>query len=356
MTDRDVVDRVGNLFERAVIRLRRRRPHHKIPYATTIKGAPAVRIMCLRPFLGKARQLQIDRAISSWRLRKSGRRLGTDGGASLPHVTPVAVAASDLFTVRRASQEACDRAWLAGLLEGEGSFLASWDGQSSYPVIKVEMCEQDVVERVADLLNTRLWVEAARTERWRPTYVAQIAGHHAAGWMGALRPYMGLRRTAAIDVALAVYNPIRLTDVPVICVVQGCERPHRSRGLCNSHYCRSSRPQDRQVRGLHELVARPRKGPRPEDHAAALIRSSWSRVPYLSRLGSCLELFARSFGCAATSTGSAACGVDRRSARSEDGFGLFVWCGADAGRAGASRRVAGVSLRSRPGRSRRSFA
>src|SRR5438552_18499872 len=86
---------------------------------------------------------------------------------------------------------------------------------------------------------------------------------------------------------------------------------------------------------LHELVARPRQGTHAEDHAAALIRSSWSRVPYLSRFGSCLELFARSFGCAATSTGSAACAVDRRSARSDGGFGLFVQCGVGCGRAGA---------------------
>ena len=103
------------------------------------------------------------------------------------------------------------------------------------------MCEQDVVERVADLLDTRLWAEAARTEGWRPTYVAQIAGHRAAEWMGALRPYMGLRRTAAIDAALAGYHPIRLTEVPAICVVPGCERPHRSRGLCNTHYMSWSR-------------------------------------------------------------------------------------------------------------------
>ena len=78
------------------------------------------------------------------------------------------------------------------------------------------MCEQDVVERVADLLDTRLWAEAARTEGWRPTYVAQIAGHRAAEWMGALRPYMGLRRTASIDAALAAYHPIRLTEAPAI--------------------------------------------------------------------------------------------------------------------------------------------
>jgi hypothetical protein len=242
MTDRDVVERVAKLFGRAVVQLRRRKPHHKVPYATTIKGAPAVRIMYfVRPFLGKARQLQIDQAISSWQLRRSGRRSRTDSDASLPHVTSIAVAASDLFTAQGASQEACDRAWLAGLLEGEGSFLANWHGQSSYPVVKVEMCEQDVVARVADLLNTRLWVEEARTEGWRPTYVAQIAGHEAAGWMGVLRPYMGRRRTAAIDTALAVYHPIRLTEVPLTCVVPGCGRPHRSRGLCNTHYMSWSR-------------------------------------------------------------------------------------------------------------------
>ena len=61
---------VAKLFGRAVVRLRRRKPHHKLPYSTTIKGAPAAQVMCAaRPFLGKARQLQIDRAIS-WQLIK----------------------------------------------------------------------------------------------------------------------------------------------------------------------------------------------------------------------------------------------------------------------------------------------
>src|SRR6266566_8861099 len=85
MTDRDVVERVAKLFGRAVVRLRRRRPHHKVPYATTIKGAPAVQVMCaVRPFLGKTRQLQIDRAISSWQTRSSPRhRSRAEGSNSL---------------------------------------------------------------------------------------------------------------------------------------------------------------------------------------------------------------------------------------------------------------------------------
>jgi len=227
MTDRDVVERVAVLFERAVVRLRKRKPHHKLPYATTIKGAPAVRVMyAVRPFLGKSRQRQIDRAIASWKPRRVGR---------------IPIEPSDLLTAQGESREACDRAWLAGLLEGEGSFIGSRGFRSSYPVIKVEMCEQEIIERVAELLGTRVWVAAPGTEGWRPTYIAQLAGHRAAGWMGELRPFMGIRRTAAIDAALSAYHPIRLIAPPLVCVVQGCERPHRSRGLCNTHYMSWSR-------------------------------------------------------------------------------------------------------------------
>jgi hypothetical protein len=103
------------------------------------------------------------------------------------------------------------------------------------------MCEREVVERVAALLDTRVSVEGPGTEGWRPTYVARIAGHRAAKWMGVLRPMMGVRRTAAIDAALAAYHPVRLTEVPATCVVAGCGRPHRSRGLCNTHYMSWSR-------------------------------------------------------------------------------------------------------------------
>ena len=103
------------------------------------------------------------------------------------------------------------------------------------------MCDQEVIERAARLLDTRVWFVPPGTEGWRPTYVAQIAGHRAAEWMRALRPFMGLRRTAAIDAALSAYHPVRLIAPPLVCVVEGCERAHRARGLCNTHYMSWSR-------------------------------------------------------------------------------------------------------------------
>ena len=242
MTDRDVVEHVAKLFGRAVVRLRRRKPHHKLPYATTIKGAPAAQVMCaVRPFLGKARKLQIDRAILSWQMRRGPRhRRRTDSSDFLSPLGPVADP-SGTSQAQGASLEDRENAWIAGLLEGEGSFIANRSARLSYPVIKVEMCEQEVIERAARVLDTRVWFVPPGTEGWRPTYVAQIAGHRAAEWMRALRPYMGLRRTAAIDAALSAYHPIRLIAPPLICVVEGCDRPHRGRGLCNTHYMSWSR-------------------------------------------------------------------------------------------------------------------
>ena len=92
---------------------------------------------------------------------------------------------SDTLTAHGESPDARDRAWIAGLLEGEGSFIANRTTQSSYPVIKVEMCDQEVVERAARLLDTRVRLVAPGTEGWRPTYVAKITGHRAAEWMRA---------------------------------------------------------------------------------------------------------------------------------------------------------------------------
>jgi hypothetical protein len=139
--------------------------------------------------------------------------------------------------------EANALAWLAGLLEGEGTFSVNRQSADiAYPVIKLTMCDQGVVARAAGLIGAPN-VRRQEPERpgWSPTFVTAISGRDAATWMRRLRDSMGTRRRAAIDAALAQYHPIRLVDPPDSCVVPGCSQPHRGRGLCHKHYMTWSR-------------------------------------------------------------------------------------------------------------------
>lgn len=131
----------------------------------------------------------------------------------------------------------CHVAWLAGLLEGEGSSTSALCGFRSYPVIQVQMCTEETIRRVAALLGARsVRRREPRVVGWRPTYTAKIVGANAAASMRTLRPLMGVRRAGAIDGALAAYRPLMLVTAPEHCVVPGCEKPHRGRGLCHTHY------------------------------------------------------------------------------------------------------------------------
>jgi hypothetical protein len=274
MTDRDVVERVGKLIERAVIPVRKRRAHHKTPYVTTIKGTPAVSLMrAIHPYMGTFRQPQIERAIASWHghrarwPRPAARcaasnctRAGARRGLCARHYDRWWKArhrgqATNFSPVEPPTQvfgqtaggtaidEACTLAWLVGLLEGEGTFSVNrQSAEIAYPVISLRMCDQSIVARVARLIEAPgVWRREPEHDGWRPTFVAAITGHHAATWMRRLRDGMGHRRTEAIDAALSQHHPIRLVDPPAECVVPGCNKPHRGRGLCHKHYMMWSR-------------------------------------------------------------------------------------------------------------------
>lgn len=271
MTDRDVVERAGRLLDRAVVPLRRRREHHKTPFAVTVKGAPAVDLMvALHRFMGAKRQTEIQRAVHSWHKRRSHRRqTGSCAiaacalraskrglckrhynrwwkaqrfGRESPIVPPDVH--SEFLRAEHVCDESCELSWLAGLLEGEGTFTATHTQRYDYPVVKVSMCSRDVVTRASRLLAAAsVTVNEPRHEGWSVAYAAAITGSDAAIWMRKLRDHMGRRRKEAIDAALALYHPIRLVDPPESCVVPDCGEPHRGRGLCHKHYMMWSRDQ-----------------------------------------------------------------------------------------------------------------
>lgn len=266
MTDRDVVDRVGGLFGRAVFAVPPRAPAYKIPYATAIKGSAAVELMtAVRPYLSATRRGQIDAAVASWsgrtrRIAAPGTPCAVQGcvrpatvrGLCRPHykswwkaiqfgreprVAPIDP--TPLFTGPDPGQcdAACDVAWLAGLLEGEGSFGVGSSSDRAYPIVSVQMCDEAIVSKAAAILGApSVRSREPRKPRWRTTHVTTLVGSDAARWMQRLRPFMGERRADAIDAALLAYRPIHLVDPPSTCVVPGCDRPHESRGLCHKHY------------------------------------------------------------------------------------------------------------------------
>lgn len=109
-----------------------------------------------------------------------------------------------------------DIAWLAGLLEGEGSFC--YAAPSPRPghtcrgriSVQLQMTDQDVVQRAAGLMGcacrpggTRVAHDGCtRKAMWR-TY---LSGAPAVRTMRLVRPYMGQRRGAKIDELLALEN------------------------------------------------------------------------------------------------------------------------------------------------------
>src|SRR5213594_2803751 len=85
-------------------------------------------------------------------------------------------------------------AWLAGVLEAEGSFLMS--GRAI--AIVANMTDRDIVERIAHLLGGTLHDVPHNNPRRLPVWRAQVTGRAAAGWMMTLYPLLGHRRRSQV--------------------------------------------------------------------------------------------------------------------------------------------------------------
>jgi hypothetical protein len=103
--------------------------------------------------------------------------------------------------------EALHLHWLAGLLEGEGTFLAGPPSAPRSPAVQVAMVDRDVIERAAALLGAAVTVVPSRREGWKTAYCVRVRGTRAVLWMERLHPLMGVRRREQIDRAIASYEP-----------------------------------------------------------------------------------------------------------------------------------------------------
>lgn len=99
--------------------------------------------------------------------------------------------------------------WLAGLLEGEGSFLRGPPSNPNKIGVKLDMKDEDIVLRASHLMQVRSYQLDSgrkRNPKWSPIFRAIAYGRKAYSLMNKLCPIMGLRRKDQINIALASYE------------------------------------------------------------------------------------------------------------------------------------------------------
>lgn len=95
--------------------------------------------------------------------------------------------------------------WVAGLLEGEGTFYAAPMGEGRYePRIACAMTDRDIIDRLASLLpgNGNL-IGLPLRGTFKPQYRVSCNGGNAIALAAYLRPVLSERRQSQVDVMLA---------------------------------------------------------------------------------------------------------------------------------------------------------
>jgi hypothetical protein len=107
----------------------------------------------------------------------------------------------------RGDSDGLKLAWLAGVLEAEGTFLRATPS-TGLPAIACQMTDADIVQRVAGAFGTAVHATYPRGSR-RPAYITRVRGSRAAHLMNRLTPGMSGRRRRAIAAATDGYSPHR---------------------------------------------------------------------------------------------------------------------------------------------------
>lgn len=108
--------------------------------------------------------------------------------------------------------------WIAGILEGEGSFgyhdpkRDRERGYTKRPLIQLKMTDGDIVERVSQIMGGKCrgpYKRKAKTksgERCKDYYLLSLPMNKAVQWMMTLYPLMGSRRKDKIEEILTYWK------------------------------------------------------------------------------------------------------------------------------------------------------
>jgi hypothetical protein len=100
-------------------------------------------------------------------------------------------------------------AWLAGWLEGEGTFFCHIEpargNRKAYVrlTVRAASVDKEIVDKAQTIAGGRVYGPYKYTENRQPHYQWGISGKSAAAeFMRLIRPHLGTRRRAQIDAAL----------------------------------------------------------------------------------------------------------------------------------------------------------
>lgn len=125
-----------------------------------------------------------------------------------------------------------DIAWLAGLLEGEGSF----GHIGNCLTVQLTMTDRDIVERAGKLCGYTNITERKRREAHHKTqYGWQVSGAKAERVMRLILPFMGERRSQKIKELLPLFEQ-RQKMTPSTLVCPHVENYRQGRTVCQKCY------------------------------------------------------------------------------------------------------------------------
>ena len=129
-----------------------------------------------------------------------------------------------------------DIAWLAGLLEGEGSFFTA--SHKRQPKLALGMTDEDVVRRASLLMGGVAICKTKPQHPNKPQYKLVLAGGRAVGVMMTIYSFMGARRKAAIQQVIAEWKSrpvLRRRGLSIVNCAHTSRR-HYADGRCHSCY------------------------------------------------------------------------------------------------------------------------
>src|SRR6266436_6471870 len=98
--------------------------------------------------------------------------------------------------------------YIAGLLEGEGSF-----GFYGCPVIQINMTDGDVIEGARKILHPKANIRTQQKNDRKLMYILHISGPIAIQWMMTIYPLMKMRRKQKIREVIEKWKEVKNASV-----------------------------------------------------------------------------------------------------------------------------------------------